>query len=151
MYLQQNDEGLGKSIHNLVYCSRATPELKEDSIASIIASAQHHNPRFGITGILVYGSGIFFQWLEGPRDNVTSLMKLISADPRHSDVVLLQEGNEVRDRLFPDWGMELVEAADIRDVLVDAMQESKDKIQKQTLAAMLEELDTGSLKDLSRS
>lgn len=43
-------------------------------------------------------------------------MKIINADPRHSNVVLLREENEIRDRLFPDWGMELVEAADIRDV-----------------------------------
>lgn len=150
MNLLQNDEGLGQSLHNLVYCSRATPGLESDSIASIITSAKHHNPRFGITGLLVFGSGIFFQWLEGPRDNVTSLMKLITADPRHSNVVLLREENEFRDRLFPDWGMELVEAADIRDVLTDAKQESTDKRQKQVLAEMLEELNTGSLKQISK-
>ena len=151
MNMLQNDEGLGKPIHNLVYCSRALPELDEDSISSIITAAQYHNPRFGITGILVYGSGIFFQWLEGPRDNVTSLIKLITADPRHTDVVLLQEENEIRDRIFPDWGMELVEASHIRDVLMDAMQESTDKKQKKILTEMLKELDTGSLKKLSKS
>jgi hypothetical protein len=100
---------------------------------------------------LVFGSGIFFQWLEGPRDNVTSLLKIITADPRHTDVVVLREENEIRDRLFPDWGMELVEAADIRDVLNDAKQEATDAKQKKVLAEMLDELNTGSLQRLSKS
>ena len=148
--LLQDDEGLDQSIHNLVYCSRAAPGMDDDSISKIIAAAKYHNPRFGITGLLVFGSGIFFQWLEGPRDNVTSLMKIIHADPRHSNVVLLREENEIRDRLFPDWGMELVEAADIRDVLNDAKQEATDAKQKKVLAEMLDELNTGSLQQLSK-
>lgn len=148
----QNDEGYlghsGPSLHNLVYCSRAAPGMDAASIAKIIATAKHHNPRFGITGLLVFGSGIFFQWLEGPRDNITSLMQIITADPRHSSVVLISEENEVRDRLFPDWDMELVEAADIRDVLTDAMQEATDAKQKQVLAQLLDELKAGSLGEL---
>jgi hypothetical protein len=125
--------------------------MDDESISRIIAAAKYHNPRFGITGLLVFGSGIFFQWLEGPRDNVTSLLKIITADPRHTDVVVLREENEIRDRLFPDWGMELVEAADIRDVLNDAKQEATDAKQKKVLAEMLDELNTGSLQQLSKS
>jgi hypothetical protein len=78
-------------------------------------------------------------------------MKIIHADPRHSNVVLLRVENEIRDRLFPDWGMELVEAADIRDVLNDAKQEATDAKQKKVLAEMLNELNTGSLQQLSKS
>ena len=148
----QNDEGYlspsGPSLHNLVYCSRAAPGMDAPAIDKIIATAKHHNPRFGITGLLVFGGGIFFQWLEGPRDNITSLMQIITADPRHSSVVLISEENEVRDRLFPDWDMELVEAADIRDVLTDAMQEATDAKQKQVLAQLLDELKAGSLGEL---
>jgi hypothetical protein len=78
-------------------------------------------------------------------------MHMITADPRHSNVVLLSEDNEVRDRLFPNWDMELVEAEDIRDVLADAMQEAKDPKQKQALAQLLSELDTGALGELGVS
>jgi hypothetical protein len=66
-------------------------------------------------------------------------------------VVVLREENEIRDRLFPDWSMELVEAADIRDVLNDAKQEATDAKQKKVLAEMLDELNTGSLQQLSKS
>ena len=142
----QNDEGQsGQSIHHIVYCSQAAHHMDKEALEKIIATAKHHNPRFGITGLLVFGSGIFFQWLEGPRDNVTSLFKIISADPRHSDVVLITKEDEFRERLFPNWDMELVAAEDITAVLEDAMHEVSDPKQKNTLSNMLQELIKGPL------
>ena len=119
--------------------------MDKDALDQIIATAKHHNPRFGITGLLVYGSGIFFQWLEGPKDNVTSLLKIISADPRHSNVVVLTQEDEIRERLFPNWDMELVEAADIKVVLEDAMSEASDPKQKKALSKMLQEVSGSSI------
>jgi len=142
----QNDEGQSlQSIHHIVYCSQAAQHMDKEALEKIIATARHHNPRFGITGLLVFGSGIFFQWLEGPRDNVTSLFKIISADPRHSDVVLLTKEDQFRERLFPNWDMELVAAKDISTVLEDAMHAASDPKQKNTLSNMLQELNKGPL------
>jgi hypothetical protein len=119
--------------------------MDKDALDQIIATAKYHNPRFGITGLLVYGSGIFFQWLEGSKDNVTSLLKIISADPRHSNVVVLTQEDEIRERLFPNWDMELVEAADIEVVLEDAMSEASDPKQKKALSKMLQEVSGSSI------
>ena len=142
----QNDEGQsGQSIHHILYCSRAVHVMDKATLDKIIATAKQHNPRFGITGLLVFGSGIFFQWLEGPRDNVTSLFKMISADSRHFDVVLLTKEDEFRERLFPNWDMELVAAEDISVVLEDAMNEASDPKQINTLSLMLQELNKSSL------
>jgi hypothetical protein len=142
----QNDEGQSsQSIHHIVYCSQAAQNMDKEALENIIATARRNNPRFGITGLLVFGSGIFFQWLEGPRDTVTSLFKMISADSRHSDVVLLTKEDEFRERLFPNWDMELVAAEDISAVLEDAMHEASDPIQKETLSNMLQELNKGPL------
>jgi len=142
----QNDEGLsGQSIHHIVYCSRAVNDMDKDALEKIIDTAKHHNPRFGITGLLVFGSGIFFQWLEGPKDNVSSLFKIISADPRHSNVVLLTKEDEFRERLFPNWDMELVAATDISAVLEDAMNEASDPKQKKALSNMLQELNKNAI------
>jgi hypothetical protein len=139
----QNDEGQStQSIHHIVYCSQAVQHMDDEALEKIIATAKHHNPRFGITGLLVFGSGIFFQWLEGPKDNVTSLYKKISADSRHSDVT---KEDEFRERLFPNWDMELVAAEDISAVLEDAMHEASDPKQKSTLFNMLQELNKGPL------
>ena len=142
----QNDEGLsGQSIHNIVYCSRAVHDMDKEALEKIIATAKYHNPRFGITGLLVFGSGIFFQWLEGPKDNVSSLFKIICADPRHSNVVLLTKEDEFRERLFPNWDMELVAATDISAVLEDAMNEASDPKQKKALSNMLQELNKNAI------
>jgi len=142
----QNDEGQSQqSIHHIVYCSQAAQHMDQEALEKIIATARHHNPRFGITGLLVFGSGIFFQWLEGPKDNVTSLFKIISADHRHTDVVLITKEDEFRERLFPNWDMELVAAEDISAVLEDAMHEASDPKQKNTLSNMLQELNKGPL------
>ena len=142
----QNDEGQSsQSIHHIVYCSQAALHMDKEALEKIIATAKYHNPRYGITGLLVFGSGIFFQWLEGPKDNVTNLFKIISADPRHSDVVLLTKEDEFRERLFPNWDMELVAAEDISDVLEDALHEASDPKQKNTLSRMLQELNKSQL------
>ena len=142
----QNDEGQSsQSIHHIVYCSKAAQRMDKEALEKIITTAKHHNPRYGITGLLVFGSGIFFQWLEGPRDNVTSLFKIITADLRHSDVVLLTKEDEFRERLFPNWDMELVAAEYISAVLEDAMHEVSDPEQKNTLSNMLQELNKSPL------
>jgi len=142
----QNDEGQSsQSIHHIVYCSQAALHMDKEALEKIIATAKYHNPRYGITGLLVFGSGIFFQWLEGPKDNVTNLFKIISADLRHSDVVLLTKEDEFRERLFPNWDMELVAAEDISDVLEDALHEASDPKQKNTLSRMLQELNKSQL------
>jgi hypothetical protein len=135
-------------LYNLVYCSRAAPGVGDADVDRIIATARRANAEHGITGMLVFGSGIFFQWLEGPRDNVLALMALLRADPRHTDVVQLSEVEEVRERLFPDWAMELVTGEHIREVLEDALASATDPQNARALARLLAELETGELSGL---
>lgn len=137
------------TLYNLVYCSRATAGVNEASINNIIATARRYNPAQGITGLLVFGGGVFFQWLEGPRDNVTGLMAKIKTDPRHEAIVRLTESEEVRERLFPDWDMELVTASNIREVLVDARSTAQDVRNAAALESLLLQLDSGELGRLS--
>ena len=137
-------------LYNVVYCSRATSGVDDAEVQRIIATARRHNPVHGITGLLVSGSGIFFQWLEGPRDNITQLMANIQADSRHLDVVHLSAVEEVRERMFPDWDMELVTSADIRDVLVDALDTAKDPNNLKALGLLLTQLDAGQLGGLGQ-
>lgn len=76
-------------LYNTVHCSRETAGVDAAAVDSIIQSSRRWNPENGITGLLVFGSGMFFQWLEGPRDTVTSLMERLRTDPRHENVVAL--------------------------------------------------------------
>ena len=135
-------------LYNVVYCSRATAGVDSAAVDGIIATARRCNPEHGITGLLVFGSGIFFQWLEGPRDTVSALMGLIRTDTRHEHIVLLSEVEEVRERLCPDWDMELVTTDSIRDVLVDALESARDEHNAAALGLLLEQLDAGGLSAL---
>lgn len=129
----------------LTYCSRAADGLGDADIDRILASARRRNPVLGITGVLVYGSGLFFQMLEGPRDHVARLMDLLHKDPRHEGIVVLNEMEDVRERLFPDWDMELATSDSIREVLLDARNDVTTGGQAQALEEMLAQLDAGEL------
>ena len=134
---------LQRPLYTVVYCSRASAGVDAAEVDRIVATARRLNPARGITGMLVYGSGVFTQWLEGPRDTVAALMAVLHADPRHHNVVQLSESEEVRERLFPDWDMELVSGEHIREVLLDARDSATDTAQAQALDRMLAGLDAG--------
>ncbi len=136
------------ALFNLVYCSRASAGVDQADVDRIIATARRFNPQHGITGMLVFGSGVFFQWLEGPRDNVLSLMAQLKKDPRHHEVVMLTTGEEVRERLFPDWDMELVTSDHIREVLLDAQASASDPKNEAALGRLLLDMDSGVLAEL---
>jgi hypothetical protein len=144
------DHGLSL-MYTLVYCSRATAGIDDTAVARIIEAAQRDNPRQGITGLLVFGSGIFFQWLEGSRERVSGLMTRLRGDTRHHSIVQLSDSEEVRERLFPDWDMELVDSDDIRNVLEDALSTAEDPHNIRTLQNLLKELDDGELASLHRA
>jgi len=93
----------------------------------------------------VFGSGIFFQWLEGPRDNIMHLKREISKDARHGTIVSLSENEEVRERLFPEWDMELVTDDDILAVLTDALESAEDPKNAEALRRFIQHIDASSL------
>jgi len=131
-----------EQILSLTYCSRARRGLTDADIDRIISESRINNARRGITGWLVCGSGIFFQWLEGSREEVKRLMASISADTRHDTIVVLNESEDVGERLFVDWDMELVSADDIRAVLADAIGESTDPKNQEALHTLMREVDS---------
>jgi hypothetical protein len=137
-------------LHQIVYCSRAAPGVDGAAVDTLVAGARRHNAQHGITGLLVVGSGIFFQWLEGPRAPVQRLMQRIAADGRHTDVVRLSEEEDLRERLFPAWDMEQVAPEDIRAVLEDALDNAEDPQHQLALGQMLALLDGGPLQSLGR-
>jgi hypothetical protein len=93
----------------LLYASRAV-DPQPSVIESILAQSRQFNPSTGITGILVYGGGIFLQAIEGGREAVSDLYGHIQKDARHKQVVLLHY-EEISERRFGGWTMGQVDVS----------------------------------------
>ena len=88
----------------LIYSSWAKPDLDMADLALMLAESRVRNRARGITGVLILVDGVFFQILEGEKDNVLALMETIKRDPRHSGVKVYHEG-ETDERAFASWSM----------------------------------------------
>lgn len=99
---------MSQDLHRLVYFSknRLTMTLADGSleVASILGVSRTNNAFAGVTGALIFNSGIFAQVLEGSLRDVEATFERIQRDKRHGDVqVLAFEPTEKRS--FPSWSM----------------------------------------------
>jgi Sensors of blue-light using FAD len=96
--------------YQIVYASVASTPMQSDELEDLLESAQFANAGEGITGALVYADGHFLQILEGDQGRLEPLMRRISKDLRHENVVVLLAG-EVPAASFSDWSMAYVSAS----------------------------------------
>ena len=137
-------------LYHLAYCSRAAAGVDSAVVDRIVDVARRGNAVRDITGLLVFGGGLFFQCLEGRREQVLELMALIEQDERHHDVVVLDSGEELRERLFSGWDMERVDPEHVHTVLLDALGTVRDAASAQALRGMLTLLDSAPLAEIGR-
>ena len=142
LYEDPEDAFKEQLLFNLVYCSQVSAGVESADVDAIIATSQRRNALVGVTGILVFGSGVFFQWIEGPKAEVMRLVTRIETDRRHEMMVVLSTDEEIRERIFPSWDMELVGTEDIQEVLQDALQTAQDKKSVDALELLLEKLSS---------
>jgi hypothetical protein len=143
-----DDAGL-PALYHFVYCSRAADGVDDLEVGRIVERAQRHNLAHGITGMLAFGSGVFFQWIEGPAAEVKKLIASLHGDSRHFDIISLEQSEEKRERLYPNWAMEKVEAEDIHAVLEDALESAEDENNVATIKRILDQLSPAPFSDLS--
>jgi len=91
-------------IYQAIYSSAAEEALSDVAIAEILAVAHERNAVLGITGVLIFGEGIFLQILEGSQDAVTALLAKIASDQRHHDMKVFYRAEQA-ERAFGDWRM----------------------------------------------
>ncbi len=91
----------------LVYISRLVSDNSERDLQEIERVSQRNNARDGITGVLLFVRGYFFQLIEGPDEAIDRLYGKLLQDTRHTDIILLQTELNVETRLFPNWTMEV--------------------------------------------
>jgi hypothetical protein len=105
-------------MYQIVYVSTATREYGREELARILTVSRRNNSADGVTGMLCYHGGTFFQMLEGPRDKVEAVMKRVAADDRHYGVTVLLE-QEVSHAVLPDWSMAFSQVSSREAVALD--------------------------------
>jgi hypothetical protein len=96
----------GDKLATVVYRSRAVSDMTPPALTDLTRASQARNGREGLTGVLLYDSGAFYQWLEGPREGVDRVMRSIHHDARHTNVDVLNN-QTVQARAFGGWSMKL--------------------------------------------
>jgi hypothetical protein len=91
------------------YISRFSSGLKPRDIDQIVETSQRNNPGRKITGMLLASGDLFYQLLEGPKDQIDQLYKRISKDSRHEQVILLESEIGDFERICPDWAMQKID------------------------------------------
>ena len=104
---------MNKDIRAIAYVSHAAFDYRQqyqelaDSIEQIRTESTQRNMSQGIGGVLYYYKGSFFQYLEGPRQNIDRLVNTIEVDPRHRGFKLMYD-QPITERRAPDWGLKYV-------------------------------------------
>jgi hypothetical protein len=129
-------------MYEITYCSLANPDLKMESIRHILEEARDFNEKNNITGCLLYHNREFIQILEGDKETLQDLFAKIGRDSRHSDILLLAEGDK-ESRTFYQWSMAFHELSpeDLqgigKEVFVDNFMTFASMAEKRTFPAML--------------
>jgi hypothetical protein len=87
-----------------VYASAATRPFEPAELTALLQAARKHNDVAGLTGMLLYTEGSFFQVLEGAPDAVEALYTRIERDKRHEQVTKIVN-EAIPGRAFANWTM----------------------------------------------
>jgi len=87
-----------------IYASAATRHFETAELTALLQAARTHNDAAGLTGMLLYTEGSFFQVLEGVADAVEALYARIERDKRHEHVTKIVT-EAIPSRSFAHWTM----------------------------------------------
>ena len=93
-----------------IYASAVSREFEDNELAELLQTARANNAKLGLTGMLLYAEGSFFQVLEGPADVVDALYAKIESDHRHAHMTLVIR-EPIPKRCFDAWTMGFYKAS----------------------------------------
>lgn len=99
-------------LYHVIYISKAVTSLSGEALSHLLQQSRRWNESVGITGMLLYIerhmmsqiTGRFMQVIEGDESNIKPLFEKIKQDPRHHQLMLLQDG-PIGQRSFNNWVM----------------------------------------------
>jgi Sensors of blue-light using FAD len=102
---------------HLIYASVAREDFGTPQLTDLLQRARSRNEGQGLTGMLLYSDGNFFQILEGESALVDALYQKICGDKRHEQCTLIIREPIAR-RSFQNWsmGFSCVSPAELKDI-----------------------------------
>ena len=92
------------SLMHCIYASAVSPELASPELKELLTVSRRNNERLGVTGILLYIEGSFFQVIEGESGIIEPLYEKIARDPRHTHITQII-CEPIAKRHFSRWAM----------------------------------------------
>lgn len=134
---------MAKLIHT-IYASKSLVDMTQETILPLLSEARKKNKRLGVTGILLFDQGTFFQVIEGEAPTIERLFNDISKDPRHGQIVTIIS-EAIPHRQFGQWsmGFPAAERNDLRTI--EGMNDFFDQ------ASCLSKIDPGRAKKLLKA
>lgn len=93
----------------VAYTSSAVPDTTVSSLEQLLLQARKKNAELGVTGVLLYHDGSFFQYFEGPPEAVEEVYARIRRSPLHRGIIELMRG-PIQARSFGSWLMGFTQA-----------------------------------------
>lgn len=91
-------------IERILYQSTAAYEIGSLSLFNLLKKSHANNPKFEVTGQLIYFEGKFTQCIEGPKASITQLWDNLLKDARHQHLNILFQYQSAN-RIFSEWSM----------------------------------------------
>lgn len=91
-------------LSQLVYVSTRNANCTDQEIDKILENCKKNNPKIDITGVLLFSSTRFIQYVEGESKQILALYDKIKLDKRHEKVMMISYG-PISKKLFPSWHM----------------------------------------------
>lgn len=92
----------------LTYVSTAAHPMSAQELDGIVQHSKDFNPSVGVTGMLLYHDGNFFQYLEGPARGLEVVMERVRRSRRHHSLYIHFKG-AIERRHFGDWSMDVAD------------------------------------------
>ncbi len=88
----------------LIYLSTSSRALSTDDLKQLLVNIRYQYTKSGITGMMLYSQGTFFQALEGEEQQLEKAFEDLKSDNIQKGLIKLKAGKEER-RTFSNWYM----------------------------------------------
>ena len=93
-----------EDLYAIAYKSKATRDLTSQELDRLLLDARSFNEGWGVTGVLLYHAGSFFQFFEGSEQGVNAVYERVRHATTHNEIVELLNAPS-RGRQFQSWHM----------------------------------------------